>query len=69
MNTDRIHVLHTADGDRMIVGVTHYFELDLFVSFNALFDQDLMNRRKLKRIHADVDQFFFVICKAAAGSS
>ena len=69
MNTNRIHVFHTADGDGMVVRVTHYLELDFFVTFYALFDQYLMNRGELEGIYADVYEFFFVICKAAAGSA
>ena len=44
MYTDRVNILHAADGDRGIIGVTHDLKFDLFISFNALFDQNLMDR-------------------------
>ena len=44
MNTDRIDILHAADRDAVIGGITHNFKFDFLVAFDALFHQDLMDR-------------------------
>ena len=69
MNADGVNVFHAAYGDRVVVGVTHNLEFNLLIALNALFDKNLMNRRKLERVKTDFDQFLFVIGKAAAGTA
>ena len=69
MNTDRIDVFHAADGDRMVVGITHNLELDLFITFNGFLDQNLAYRGQLECIDTDLHQFFVVVSKTAAGTA
>ena len=69
MHPHRVHVLHPADGDCMVVGVAHDLKLDLFISLYALLDENLMNGGEPEGIGADLDKLFFIVRKAAAGSA
>ena len=50
----------------MIVRVAHDLELYLLVSFDALFYENLMNRRKLERIKAYFREFILVVGETAS---
>ena len=69
VHTDGIHILHPADGDGLVVGVTHDFKFDLLVTFDALFNQHLVNGRKPEGIDADLHKFFLIVCKSASRSA
>ena len=62
----RVNVLHTTDCDRMVVGVTHNLELDLFVTFYGFLYENLMYRRKLECVKTKLYKLFLVVCKTAA---
>ena len=66
MHTNRIHIFHATDGNSVVVSVAHNFKFDFLIALNALLDQDLMHRRKLKCIQADLLEFFFIVSKATA---
>ena len=67
MDPHRIHVLHAADDDRIVVGITDHFVFDLLVAGDALFDQALMHRRDLQPGLADAAKLFLIVRKASAG--
>ena len=69
MHPHRVHVLHSADGDCMVVGVAHDLKLDLFITLHALFDENLMNGGEPEGIGADLNELFFIVRKTAAGSA
>ena len=69
VNTHRVDVLHAADGDGMVIGVTHDLKLDFLIALDALFNQHLVHRRQLEGVHSDFNQLFFVVGKAAAGAA
>ena len=66
MNADRVDIFHTADGDCLVIRVTHNLEFDFFISLNALFNQYLVNRGELESVCTDFDKLLLVISKAAA---
>ena len=69
MNTNRVDVFHTADGNGMVSGVTHDLKLNLLIALNTLLNQNLVYRRQLKGIQTDLNQFFLVVCEAATGTA
>ena len=69
MHADRVDVLHAADRDRMVIGVTHDFKFDFLVSLDGLLNENLMNRGKLEGIVSDFNEFLLVVRKAAAGAA
>src|SRR5699024_3891028 len=69
VNTHRVDVLHAADGDGMVIGVTHDLKLDFLIALDALFNQHLVHRRQLQGVHFDFYQLCFVVGKAAAGAA
>ena len=69
MHADGINVLHAADGDGMVVGVTHDLELDFLVALDGLLDQNLMHGRQIEGIDADLHQLLIVVSKAATGAA
>ena len=69
MHADRINILHAADRNRMIIGIPHDLKLDFLVALYGFFNQNLMNRRQLEGIDADLNQFFFVVGKSASGTA
>ena len=66
---DRIHVFHTADCDRVVVGIPHDFELNLFIALYTFLNQHLVNRGKSEGVRPDPHKFFLVLRKPAAGSA
>ena len=66
MHTHRVNILHAADGDGVVIGVTHDLKLDLLVALDALLDEHLMNGRKLEGVQTDLHKLFFVVGKTAA---
>ena len=65
----RVDVFHAADGDGVVVAVTHNLELDFLVALDALLNQNLVHRGQTEGIQAHFHQFFFVVGKAAAGAA
>ena len=43
MDAYRVEILHVAYGDGSVIGISHHLVLDLLISLNALFHQDLMD--------------------------
>ena len=66
VNAHRIEVLNRADDDDVVPQVTHHLEFVLFPTEHRLFDQDLMNRRKIQTACKDFKQLFAVVGNAAA---
>ena len=69
MNSDRVYILHAADGDCPVCTIAHYFKLDFLVAFDRLLYQNLMYRRQVECVDCDIFELFFVVCETAAGSS
>ena len=46
MDSYRVNILHIADGNGGIVGITHYLVLYFLVSLYAFLNQNLMYRRQ-----------------------
>ena len=69
MYSDGIQILHVTYSDRSVTCITDHFIFDLLVSPDALFNQNLMNGRKLKSCFQKGDQLILIIGKAAACSS
>lgn len=66
---NRVKVFHGADGDNIALAVTDNFELNFFPAADALFDQNLCDRRQTQTVLGDVTQHFFVIGNTAAGAA
>ena len=64
-----VDVLHGADGDGGVVGVTHDLELDLLVALDGLLHQDLVDRGELQTVGQQGDQLLLVVGEAAAGAA
>ena len=66
MHAYGVHVFHTANGNGAVVAVAHNLKLYFLISLYALFHKHLMHGRELKRVHSNLNQLVFVVCKAAA---
>ena len=66
MYADRIEIFHGADGDDVALAVTDHLKLDFFPAADALFDQNLCDRRKTQTVLGDVAEHFFIVCDTAA---
>ena len=65
VDTNRIEVLHAADGDRVAFGVAHGFEFNFLPASNAAFDQNLVYPAGIEARHGKLAQCFFVRCDTA----
>ena len=66
MDADGVEVLHIANGDRGVVSVANDLVLDLLISLDALFYQNLFYGRERKPVFEERDQFLLVVREAAA---
>ena len=69
VDADGIHIFHVANGDGGVIGVAHHFIFDLFIAFDALFDQDLADRGERQGIFHDGKEILLAVRKAAAGAA
>ena len=69
MHAHGINVLDEADGDEVVVGIAHDFELKFFPAQHAFFDQDLPNKAGGDAARADGAQLFHIIDDASAGAT
>ena len=69
MYSDGIHVFHITYSNGRVICVTHYFVLYFLISFYALFNEYLMNGRKLKSVFHYFPEFFLIVGESAACSS
>ena len=53
VHSDRIDILHAADGQAMIRPVPNHFKLDLFPTADALFNEALANGAQLQAVIDD----------------
>ena len=66
MNADGIKILHTANGDAVVIAVTDDLELDFLPSGNAALDEYLPNHRVVKPLDDRRNELFLIFCNAAA---
>ena len=59
VDAQRVHVLHVADGDAVVVAVAHHLVFDLFIVVQVLLDQDL--GREGQRACDDLSQLLAVM--------
>src|SRR5437660_4666282 len=69
MHAHGIEVFNRADNDRVIGQVAHHFEFELFPAKHALFDEDLMHRRKVQTALENLVQIFPVVSDAASAAA
>ena len=69
MNADRVDIFHTADGNCVVVRVTHNLKLDFLITINTLFNKYLMHRRKFKGIKTNLNKLVLIVSKTAAGTA
>ena len=69
MDTDRVKILHTADGNAVVVPVTDDFELDLLPSRDTALDEHLPDHGVVQPLDDDGDEFFLILSNAAARTS
>ena len=67
MNAQRVHILHVADGNAVIVAIAHHLVLNLFVVMQIALDQDL--RSKGERARYNLFQLFMIVCDARSLSA
>ena len=66
VNADRIKIFHVADGDGGVVFVAHHFVFDFLKTFDAFFDEHLVNRRQGECIFHQFLELFRRLRKTAA---
>ena len=66
MNTNRVKILHTANGDAVVIAVTDDFKLDFLPSGNAALDEHLPDHRVVEPLDNGRNELFFVLGNAAA---
>ena len=66
MNTNRVKILHTADGNAVIVSVTNDLELDLLPSRDTALDEHLPDHGVVQALNNDGNEVFLVLRNAAA---
>lgn len=64
-----IQIFHVAHRNCRIIRITNDFIFNFFKTFNAFFNQYLMNRRQGKRIMNKPQKFLFIVCKPSPGSA
>ena len=64
--TNRVNVLHTANGDGIIGGVAHNLKFNFFVALHALLNEYLMNGRELECVCAYLNKLCLIVGKATA---
>ena len=69
MDSYRIQIFHVAHRNCRIIRITNDFIFNFFKTFNAFFNQYLMNRRQGKRIMNKPQKFLFIVCKPSPGSA
>ena len=67
VDADRVEVFHGADRDDVALAVANNLELNLLPARNALFNEDLGDRRKRKAVCRNLHELFAVIDDTAAG--
>ena len=66
MNTNRVKILHTANGDAVVIAVTDDFKLDFLPSGNAALDEHLPDHRVVEPLDNGRNELFFVLGNTAA---
>ena len=66
MHAEGIDVFNEADGDHVVVRITHHLKLQLLPAEDGFLHQDLPHQTGLKPSGADGFQLFFIIDQAAA---
>ena len=61
-----IEIFNRADDDDIVSKVTHDFEFILFPTKDGLFDQCLMDGRKIEATRENVKQFFAIVGDTAS---
>ena len=66
MHPHRVHVLDEADGDHLVLGVAHHFQLQFLPAQHRFLDQDLAHHARRQPAAGDHAQFLHVIHVPAA---
>ena len=69
VHADRIHILHPADGNCPVIRIPHDLKFNFLITFDALFNQHLMNGGETEGIDADLLKFLLIVCKSASRAS
>ena len=69
MDTNRVDVLHGADGDGGVVAVAHHLELYLLVTLDALFYQNLVYGGQIECVPHHVHHLVLVVSETSARSA
>ena len=69
VHADRIEVLHRADRDRVAEAVADHLKFDFLPARDALFNEDLRDRREREAVRRDLHQLLAVADDAAAGAA
>ena len=69
MHAHGIEILNRADDDDVVGEVAHHLELVFLPAENALFNQALVDRRKIEAARQNLHQLFAVVGDAAAGAA
>ena len=69
VDAHRVHVLDRADDDDVVGEVAHHLQLVLLPAQHRLFDQALVDGRKIEPARQDLHQLFAVVGDAAAGAA
>jgi len=67
VDAERVKVLHVAYGDAIVIAVANHFVLNLFPTFEALFNQYL--RRERKSFLGEAVKFLFIVAKTRTEST
>ena len=69
MHTNRIEILHIADGDTVVIAIAHDLVLDFLPAGHTALDEHLADHAVLEALDDNFNELFLVIGNAAAGSA
>ena len=65
----RVEVFHIADGDAVVIAVTHDLVLDFLPAGHAALDEHLAYHGVVEALDDNLNEFFLILCNAAAGTA
>ena len=66
MHAHGVEVFHIADGDAVVVAVTHDFVFDFLPAGHTALDKHLTNQGVIQALDDDINEFFLILGNAAA---
>ena len=69
MDPYRVEVFHIADGDAVVIAVTHDLVLDFLPASHTALDEHLAYHGVVEAFDDNLNEFFLILCNTAAGTA